>query len=58
MTTQPTKALETFPNPNPLRELLCGAAAEIRDGTCVLTEEPGLGIPPEIASLGRWAVPH
>lgn len=50
--------LEVDANPNPLRELLCGAVAQIGDGTCVLTEQPGLGISPEIASLERWAVPH
>jgi L-alanine-DL-glutamate epimerase-like enolase superfamily enzyme len=49
--------LEVDANPNPLRELLCGAVGEIRDGTVTLSSAPGLGPEPDVEALSRHAVP-
>jgi L-alanine-DL-glutamate epimerase-like enolase superfamily enzyme len=50
--------LEVDANPNPLRAELCGPVGNVRDGACVLSEEPGLGVLPDLGLLKRWAVPH
>lgn len=50
--------LEVDANPNPLRSELCGPLAEVGGGACTLTEEPGLGVSPEVRFIERWAVPH
>jgi len=45
--------LEVDVNPNPLRTLLCGPLAVVREGACTLSEAPGLGIEPDFAALER-----
>ena len=49
--------LEIDANPNPLRTALCGPLADVNAGACNLTDAPGLGVTPDIDSLGCWAVP-
>ena len=49
--------LEIDANPNPLRTALCGPLADVNAGACRLTDAPGLGVTPDIDSLGCWAVP-
>ena len=46
--------LEVDSNDNPLREGLCGAIAEVKDGEIVLPETPGLGIEPDLAAIERY----
>ncbi|HXS51645.1 MAG TPA: enolase C-terminal domain-like protein [Usitatibacter sp.] len=48
--------LEIDANPNPLRKLTCGAAANVVDGRIVLDEQPGLGAPPELERLRSFRV--
>jgi len=48
--------LEIDANDNPLRDALCGPLASVGGGACVLDEEPGLGRPPELGALERYAV--
>jgi L-alanine-DL-glutamate epimerase-like enolase superfamily enzyme len=48
--------LEIDANPNPLRTLTCGAAADISEGRIVLDEQPGLGAPPELERLRSFRV--
>ncbi|MDB5817648.1 MAG: Mandelate racemase/muconate lactonizing protein [Rhizobacter sp.] len=43
--------LEIDSNPNPLRDDWCGAVGLIVDGQVTLSEEPGIGIVPELARL-------
>ena len=51
--------LEIDSNPNPLRELMCGAAGQVADGRVTLTEAPGLGVPPAgWAAIDAWRRPH
>jgi L-alanine-DL-glutamate epimerase-like enolase superfamily enzyme len=50
--------LEVDANPNPLRAELCGPVGKVRDGACMLSEAPGLGVLPDLGLLKRWAVPH
>jgi len=50
--------LEVDANPNPLRSLTCGALSRVTDGTATLSEEPGLGAPPDLAALRDYAVAH
>lgn len=50
--------LEVDANPNPLRTLTCGALARVADGTATLTEEPGLGIAPDMTTLREFAIAH
>jgi len=50
--------LEVDANPNPLRALTCGALARVADGAATLTEEPGLGIAPDMATLREFAITH
>ncbi|WP_342731613.1 mandelate racemase/muconate lactonizing enzyme family protein [Bradyrhizobium sp. B117] len=45
--------LEVDINDNPLRDLFCGAVADVTDGTVSLGEEPGLGLAPDLASIAR-----
>jgi L-alanine-DL-glutamate epimerase-like enolase superfamily enzyme len=47
--------LEVDANPNPLRNLTCGALAQVTDGTVTLTEEPGLGSPPDLEAMREFA---
>jgi L-alanine-DL-glutamate epimerase-like enolase superfamily enzyme len=49
--------LEVDANPNPLRDALSGPVARPANGTCTLTDAPGLGDIPDptrIESLSRW----
>jgi L-alanine-DL-glutamate epimerase-like enolase superfamily enzyme len=46
--------LEVDCNDNPLREQFCGSVAGVRDGELVLTEEPGLGIEPDLSSIAKY----
>ncbi len=50
--------LEIDANANPLRTLLCGPLNNIRDGRATLSNEPGLGIGPDLAAIERFRVPH
>lgn len=50
--------LEVDANPNPLRSLTCGALSRVAEGTATLSEEPGLGAPPDLAALRDFAVAH
>jgi L-alanine-DL-glutamate epimerase-like enolase superfamily enzyme len=50
--------LEVDANPNPLRSLTCGALSRVTEGTATLSEEPGLGAPPDLAALRDFAVAH
>jgi D-galactarolactone cycloisomerase len=46
--------LEVDSNDNPLRDRFCGPVAEVRDGAITLTDEPGLGIEPDLASIEQY----
>jgi L-alanine-DL-glutamate epimerase-like enolase superfamily enzyme len=46
--------LEVDSNDNPLRDLLCGAVADIRDGMVTLNDNPGLGIEPDLSSIEQY----
>lgn len=46
--------LEVDANNNALRDLFCGAIANVRDGTVELGEDPGLGIVPDLSSIERY----
>ena len=48
--------LEVDINPNPLREFCCGPVGTVIDGTITLSDAPGLGIDPDLASLERFRV--
>jgi D-galactarolactone cycloisomerase len=48
--------LEVDCNPNPLRTLMAQPFPELRDGAFVLTEAPGLGIEPDLASAEAFVV--
>jgi len=50
--------LEVDANPNPLRTATCGPVAQVVEGRVHLTERPGLGDEPDLASLGEFVVPH
>lgn len=50
--------LEVDANPNPLRTLLCGPLARVADGRATLTWEPGLGAPPDQATVREYLVAH
>lgn len=43
--------LEVDANDNPLRDLFCGPVASVTDGTIVLSEEPGLGLTPDLSGI-------
>jgi len=46
--------LEVDCNDNPLREQFCGAVADVSDGEIELSDAPGLGIEPDLASIARY----
>ena len=48
--------LEIDANDNPLRTLTCGSLAEVKDGTVLLTDAPGLGVTPDLAVLKPFLV--
>ena len=46
--------LEVDCNANPLRDEFCGPVANVCDGRITLTDEPGLGFVPDIASIATY----
>ena len=46
--------LEVDANENPLRDRFCGPVADIRDGTVTLSDNPGLGIEPDLSSIEQY----
>lgn len=46
--------LEVDANDNPLRDRFCGPVADIRDGTVTLSDNPGLGIEPDLSSIEQY----
>jgi len=46
--------LEVDSNDNPLRDLFCGPVADIRDGMVRLSNNPGLGIEPDLSSIEQY----
>ncbi|QPF90401.1 mandelate racemase/muconate lactonizing enzyme family protein [Bradyrhizobium commune] len=46
--------LEVDANDNPLRDLFCGAVADVTDGTIILGEEPGLGFTPDLSGIADY----
>jgi D-galactarolactone cycloisomerase len=50
--------LEIDANPNPLRALLCAPLDAIGNGKAELSDQPGLGMEPDVALLEQFAVPH
>lgn len=48
--------VEVDGNDNPLRELLGAPFPEVRDGRVILSEAPGLGIEPDLATLSAYRV--
>ena len=46
--------LEVDANDNPLRDLFCGPVADIRHGTVTLSDNPGLGIEPDLSSIEQY----
>ena len=46
--------LEVDSNDNPLRDLFCGAVIHITDGMVTLSNDPGLGIEPDLASIEKY----
>ncbi len=46
--------LEVDANDNPLRDLFCGAVADVTDGTIVLGDEPGLGFTPDLSGIADY----
>ncbi|HEV7602633.1 MAG TPA: mandelate racemase/muconate lactonizing enzyme family protein [Bradyrhizobium sp.] len=46
--------LEVDSNDNPLRDDLCGAVADIKDGEIVLPETPGLGIEIDVKAIEKY----
>lgn len=48
--------LEIDANPNPLRTLLMGPLASVADGMSSLSDEPGLGIVPDLQALAEFRV--
>jgi L-alanine-DL-glutamate epimerase-like enolase superfamily enzyme len=43
--------LEVDVNTNPLRDDFCGPVANVRDGTVSLSDDPGLGIVPDLSTI-------
>ena len=43
--------LEVDANDNPLRDRFCGPVASVIDGTVTLSDDPGLGVEPDLASI-------
>ena len=46
--------LEVDSNDNPLRDRFCGPVADVRDGAITLSDDPGLGIEPELSSIEQY----
>ncbi|MBR1126359.1 mandelate racemase/muconate lactonizing enzyme family protein [Bradyrhizobium lablabi] len=46
--------LEVDSNDNPLRDRFCGPVASVSDGTITLSDDPGLGIEPDLASIEQY----
>jgi L-alanine-DL-glutamate epimerase-like enolase superfamily enzyme len=46
--------LEVDSNDNPLRDRFCGPVVEVRDGAIALSDDPGLGIEPELSSIEQY----
>ncbi len=46
--------LEVDSNDNPLRDRFCGPVVDVRDGTITLSDDPGLGIEPDLASIEQY----
>ena len=46
--------LEVDSNDNPLRDRFCGPVADIRDGMVTLSDDPGLGIEPDLSSIEQY----
>ena len=46
--------LEVDCNANPLRDHFCGPVIDVTDGRITLTDEPGLGFTPDLASIERY----
>ena len=46
--------LEVDANDNPLRDRLCGPVTDIRDGMVTLSDNAGLGIEPDLASIEQY----
>jgi L-alanine-DL-glutamate epimerase-like enolase superfamily enzyme len=46
--------LEVDANENPLRDRLCGPVINVHQGMVILSDEPGLGIEPDLASLEQY----
>jgi L-alanine-DL-glutamate epimerase-like enolase superfamily enzyme len=47
-------SLEVDANGNVLRDALCGAVANVRDGRIELPDTPGLGIEPDLAPIAKY----
>jgi L-alanine-DL-glutamate epimerase-like enolase superfamily enzyme len=50
--------LEVDANPNPLRDLTSGPLSRPAGGVMTLSNEPGLGIEPDIGALAKFARGH
>ncbi len=46
--------LEVDVNDNPLRDQFCGPVFDVSEGMVALSEEPGLGIAPDVSSIERY----
>lgn len=46
--------LEVDSNDNPLRDELCGPVAHVVNGAITLSDEPGIGFVPDLASIERY----
>jgi len=46
--------LEVDINDNPLRDQLCGAVADVTDGSITLGDALGLGIEPDLAAIEQY----
>jgi D-galactarolactone cycloisomerase len=46
--------LEVDSNDNPLRDRFCGPVANVCDGAITLSDDPGLGIEPELSSIEQY----
>jgi L-alanine-DL-glutamate epimerase-like enolase superfamily enzyme len=46
--------LEVDSNDNPLRDRFCGPVANVKDGAVTLSEDAGLGIEPDLASIEQY----
>ena len=50
--------VEVDANPNPLRELLANPYPLLQNGSITLSNQPGLGIEPNLQALQAFQVPH